>query len=130
MKPTSPKALNTRVVDTRPPATKRARAKPAAAAAGLEADCARARIVKLEIDRLSAERKVLYKEHDELVGKLRPLGAATEAHGVRLKSRFAGSNTQFGLGPVREIEIELLPPATAVDSEGTRKRKTSERASE
>jgi hypothetical protein len=73
----------------------------------LKKKCERAKKVVTEIERLSAERKKLYAEHDELVSELRGQ-PAIESFGIRLERTFEKGNTQWGHGPVREITIEIV----------------------
>lgn len=81
----------------------------------LRVKCARGRVVRQEIDRLTAERKKLYEEHDELVAALRKY--EEPLIGIRLKRTFESGNTQWGHGPVRELVIEIdEPPAAPKDT--------------
>lgn len=71
----------------------------------LKAKCARALVVYHTIEKLTEERKALYKEHDELALELRK-ESNLEAHGLRLRSPFEKGNTVFGHGPVRALILE------------------------
>jgi len=73
----------------------------------LKAKCERALEVVSEIERLTADRKKLYEEHDELVALFR-YEKGLEAFGVTLARTFGKGNTQWGHGPVRELVIEKV----------------------
>lgn len=69
-------------------------------------DLVRAGQVVDEIDRLSEARKILYGEHDQLAVKLRRAPKALlKANDLVLKKPFKKGNTQWGHGPVRELQF-------------------------
>lgn len=95
--------------------------------AAVKKACNRALVVASLIEKLTADRNKLFEEHDSLVAQLEPaIGVGTPAHGIVLESPFAKANVQFRPAAVRRLVIQVLEARPAANSEGTRKRKTSE----
>lgn len=109
------------------------------AKASIQKRCARAKVVLELIEKFTAERKGLYAELDEHIAAFTSLPAAElAAHGLVVTDAFAKGNTAWGHGPVRRLSLEVLEtpvsaksdsgPAPVKSSEGSRKRKASEKS--
>ncbi len=71
----------------------------------------RAGIVVDKLAAISAKRKKLYEEHDELARALKDAPAELLLeHGLELERPFERGNTQFGHGPVREFALRRPKP--------------------
>lgn len=90
--------------------------------AAIQKKCARALVVVSLIEKLTADRKKLYEEHDELVRELEPaIGVGTPTNGIVLRSPFSAGNTQWGHGPVRRLVIEAAGDAAPAVAKKSRR---------
>jgi hypothetical protein len=87
---------------------------------------ARAKAVVAEIEKLSADRKKLYEEHEELVAALER-EPSLETHGLRIVDAFAKSNTAWGHGPVRRFSLEIVPCARRPTASGETREESAPR---